>query len=86
MGLTDRLKQLGDKAKDAAAEHKDQINQAVESAGVLADKKTKGKYRDKIFKATQKTEAAVEKLDPDEPESAAGPPPPPGQTPPATGG
>jgi hypothetical protein len=62
MGFSDKLKQLGDKAKDAAAEHKDQISQAVESAAVVADKRTRGKYTDKIHKATQKTEGYVDRL------------------------
>ena len=62
MGFADKLKDLGDKAKLAAAEHKDQISQAVETAGNVADQRTGGKYRDKIFKATQKAEGAVGKL------------------------
>jgi hypothetical protein len=62
MGFADKLKDLGDKAKLAAAEHKDQISQTVETAGNVADRRTGGKYRDKIFKATQKAEAAVGKL------------------------
>jgi hypothetical protein len=66
MGFSDKLKQFGDKAKDAAAEHKDQISQAVESAAVIADKRTRGKYTDKIHKATQKTEAYVGGLAPEE--------------------
>jgi ElaB/YqjD/DUF883 family membrane-anchored ribosome-binding protein len=66
MAFSDKLKQFGDKAKDAAAEHKDQISQAVEKAGTIADKRTRGKYRDKIAKATSKTEAYVERLTPQE--------------------
>jgi len=62
MGFADKLKDLGDKAKLAAAEHKDQISQAVETAGNVADQRTGGKYRDKIFKATQKAEGAVGKI------------------------
>ncbi len=84
MGFSDRLKELGEKAKDAATEHKDQINQAVETAGVVADRKTGGKYRDKIHRATQKTGEYVEKVtgegdvkDEGTGESKAGPPPPP---------
>lgn len=62
MGFADKLKDLGDKAKLAAAEHKDQISQAVETAGTVADQRTRGKYRDKILKATQKAEGAVERF------------------------
>jgi ElaB/YqjD/DUF883 family membrane-anchored ribosome-binding protein len=65
MGLSDKLRQIGDKAKDAAAEHKDQISNAVESAALVADKRTRGKYTDKINKATQKTEAYVDRLAPE---------------------
>jgi hypothetical protein len=79
MGFSDKLKQLGDKAKEAAAERKDQISSAVESAGVVADKRTHGKYTEKIQKATEKTAAYVEKLAPEEeggesPSAAAAPP------------
>ena len=35
MGFSDKLKELGDKAKDVATERKDQINQAVETAGTV---------------------------------------------------
>lgn len=62
MGFADNLKDLGGKAKLAASEHKDQISQAVKTAGNVADQHTGGKYRDKIFKATQKAEKAVGKL------------------------
>ncbi len=62
MGFADKLKDLGDKAKDAAAERKDQINQAVQTAGEVADQRTGGKYRNQISKATQKAEAAVERM------------------------
>jgi hypothetical protein len=80
MGFADKLKDLGDKAKVAAAEHKDQISQAVEGAGTVADRRTGGKYRDKIVKATQKAEGAVEKFAgdaepavPDEPPAPSAP-------------
>jgi hypothetical protein len=73
MGLSDKLKQLGDKAKTSAAEHREQITGAVESAAVIADKRTKGRYTDKIHRATQKTESLVERLGTDDDgEAAAG--------------
>jgi hypothetical protein len=62
MGLSDKLKNLGDKAKESAAEHRGQISNAVETAGALADKRTRGKYTDKIVKAASKTEAAVDRF------------------------
>jgi hypothetical protein len=55
MGVSDRLKELGDKAKNAAADNKDRISGAVESAGAIADQRTHGKYSDKIARATEKT-------------------------------
>jgi hypothetical protein len=69
MGLSDKLKQLGDKAKETAGEHRDQISQAVETAGAVADRRTKGKYTDKIVKATTKTEGMVDRLANEEPSS-----------------
>jgi ElaB/YqjD/DUF883 family membrane-anchored ribosome-binding protein len=69
MGLSDKLKQFGDKAKDAAAEHRDQISSAVESAAVVADKRTKGRYTDKIHRATEKTESQLDRLGPEEAEA-----------------
>lgn len=73
MGFGDKLKQLGDKAKESAAElgdkakesaaeHREQISHAVETAGVVADRRTRGRYTDKIMKAANRTEAAVDKF------------------------
>ena len=62
MAFSDKLKQFGDKAKEAASEHRDQISQAVETAGAVADRRTKGRYTDKIVKATTKTEGMVDRL------------------------
>ena len=78
MGLSDKLKQVGDKAKEAASQHRDQISQAVETAGAVADKRTRGKYTDKIAKATSKTEGMVERLA-GEPEAETPAPSPPSQ-------
>jgi antitoxin protein of toxin-antitoxin system len=75
MAFSDKLKQFSDKARDAAAEHKDQISKAVESAAVVADKRTRGKYTDTIQKATQKTEAVVDRLASDEAETPPAPAP-----------
>jgi MT0933-like antitoxin protein len=62
MGLSDKLKQVTEKAKESAAEHREQITGAVETAGAIADKRTRGRYSDKIAKATSKTEAAVDRI------------------------
>lgn len=71
MGLADKLKAATKKAEGAAAEHKEQIQQAVQKAGDTADKRTGGKYHEQIQKAGDKAGAFVEGLDaPDGPQSA----------------
>lgn len=62
MGLSDKLKQMTEKAKESAVEHREQISSAVETAGTLADQRTRGRYSDKIAKAASKTEAAVDRF------------------------
>jgi hypothetical protein len=77
MGLRDRLTDLRKQAQEAVAEHKDEIQGAMETAGAAVDKKTHGKYTDKIAKYGQKASSAVEKFgdegsteDPDPPPAA----------------
>ena len=65
MGLADRLNQWTKKAKDSAAEHKDQIDQAVEKAAVAADQRTGGKYHEQIAKAQVQAKDYVDHLEPD---------------------
>ena len=80
MAIRDRIKALTKKAENTAAEHKDQINQAVEKAELTADQRTGGKYHDQIANAADKAEAYVEKLQPEEPvgeQPPSTPPPPP---------
>jgi len=75
MGLTDKLKDLTDKAVDTAVEHKDQVQQAVQKAGQLADERTGGRYHDQLAKAGAKAAAFLEDLRPTEarePEPPAG--------------
>lgn len=73
MGLADRLTQLTKKAKDTAAEHKDQLEQAVDKAAAAADQRTGGKYHDQIAKAEAKADSYVQSLKPDtEPPAEAG--------------
>jgi hypothetical protein len=81
MGLSDKLKQFSEKAKESAAEHHEQITNAVETAGVIADKRTRGRYSEKIAKATAKTGAAVDRLagEPGADVSSKATPPPPEQ-------
>lgn len=74
MGISDRLNDLTQKAKDAAAEHHDQILGAVQKAQVAADRQTGGKYQEQIAKAGGKAQEYVGRLKP-EADQAAGPPP-----------
>jgi MT0933-like antitoxin protein len=60
MGLRDKLTDLRQQAQETVAEHKDQIQGAMESAGAAVDRKTHGKYTDKIAKYGQKASDAVE--------------------------
>ncbi len=62
MGLADRFSQLTKRAKDAAAEHKDQVERALQKAAATADQQTGGKYHDKIVNAEAKAEGYVENL------------------------
>jgi len=75
MGLADRLRQLTRKATDTAAEHEDQLDQALRKAGTAANQRTGGKYHDQIAKAESQAEAYVENLKapapPDQPAQAA---------------
>ena len=71
MGIADRLKGLTSKAEDTAAEHKDQIHEAVEKAEAAADQRTGGKYHDQIEKAAAKADTFVDGLT--DPERQAGP-------------
>jgi hypothetical protein len=70
MRLTDRLKNLTKKAEDTAAEHKDQLHEAVQKAETAADQRTGGKYHDKIVKAGDKADAYLDTLK--SPETQAG--------------
>ncbi len=60
MGLRDKLTDLRGQAQEAVAEHKEQIQNAMETAGTTVDRKTHGKYTDKIAKYGQKATDAVE--------------------------
>jgi hypothetical protein len=77
MGISDRLKDLTKRAESTAAEHKDQIKEAVEKAEVTADRRSGGKYHDRIAGAAAKAQSYVDRLEPD----ATDEPPPPAQPP-----
>jgi hypothetical protein len=63
MDISDRLKNLTDKAKDTAVEHKDQIRAAVEKAERSADQQTGGQYHDQIARAGETVKGYLDKLD-----------------------
>jgi ElaB/YqjD/DUF883 family membrane-anchored ribosome-binding protein len=63
MGLTDGLKNLTKKAEDAAVEHKEQIQAAVQKAEAAADERTEGKYHEQIQKAGAKIDTFVTGLE-----------------------
>jgi DNA-binding protein H-NS len=64
--ISDKLKDMREKAEETAAEHKEQIQEAVAKAGAAADEHTGGKYREQIAKAGAKVDAYVEGLRPAE--------------------
>jgi hypothetical protein len=79
MGFRDRFNDLAKQAKDAVAEHQEQIHDAVEHVSVAADEKTHGKYTAKIAKVGEKAGAAVDRLggdggEPEADEQTAGAP------------
>jgi antitoxin protein of toxin-antitoxin system len=62
MGFGDRLKGLREQAQQAVVDNKDKIQGAVQTAGEVANTKTKGKYADKITKVGEKVSGSVEKI------------------------
>ncbi len=64
MGFLDKLKETANMAKEKATEavdqHGPQIKDGIGKAGGYLDKKTKGKYSDKIATGTQKAGEAVD--------------------------
>ena len=78
MGFLDKLKGTANMAKEKAAEaidqHGPQIKDGIGKAGDLVDKKTKGKYSDKIAKGTSKANEALDKQSKSSPDETATPP------------
>jgi hypothetical protein len=72
MGLGDKFKTLTKQAQDSVAEHKDQLQGAVEAVSVAADRKTKGRHTDKIARMGQKASDALDRLGDDEAAAEAG--------------
>jgi hypothetical protein len=63
MGLGDKFKNLAKQAQDSVAEHKEQLQGAVETVSVAADRKTKGRHTDKIARMGRKANDALDRLD-----------------------
>jgi hypothetical protein len=59
----DVAKDLTGKAKATAVDNADKLDGAVDKAAGFIDKKTKGKYSDKVGKATSAAHRAVDKLE-----------------------
>ncbi|WP_408015837.1 antitoxin [Rhodococcus chondri] len=55
----DQVKGLVDKGKELAAEHPDQVNQAIDKVGDVADQKTGGKFSDKVDTAQDAAKNAL---------------------------
>ncbi|MFC8344225.1 antitoxin [Streptomyces sp. NPDC057280] len=66
MGLLDNLKAklspAKDKVSDLALQHGDKIQHGLDKAAQAVDKKTKGKYSDKIHTGTGKAKDAMDRL------------------------
>jgi uncharacterized protein YjbJ (UPF0337 family) len=60
MGRMDILKSLVTKGKQAAVEHRDQVESAIDKVGDAVDKQTKGKYADKVGKAKDAAKKAID--------------------------
>ncbi|MCW2516339.1 MAG: hypothetical protein JWR11_5381 [Mycobacterium sp.] len=71
-----------DKVKDLASKNADKVDQAIEKAGDLVDKKTQGKYAGHVDKVQEAAKKAVENnAAPQQPPPAAPPAPPAGPPP-----
>ena len=60
MGFLDKLK---GKATEVVDKHGEQIAEGLDKAAGVVDKKTKGKYHDKLATGTEKAKDALDKLD-----------------------
>ena len=78
MGFYDKVKvqagDLLDKAVDTAAKNSDKITEGLDKAGDYVDKRTKGKYTDKIATGKVKAKQGLEKLESKNAAKPASPP------------
>jgi DNA-binding protein H-NS len=90
MALSDKIKRLTKKAEVSAAEHGEQLHQAVTKAEAAADQRTGGQYHQQIQQAGAKADELIERVkqrqsgDEAQPPGAAGQDTP-EQTPPRAG-
>ncbi len=61
MGLFDEVKDMAAAAEKAAAEHPDQVKQALGKLTDVIDEQTGGSHHDQIAKASQKAEEYIDK-------------------------
>jgi hypothetical protein len=62
MALADRLKRLVKQGEGVIASNKDTAHQVVDKVAAEADKRTRGKYSNKIRKAERKAGEAVDRM------------------------
>jgi hypothetical protein len=75
VGLGDKFKDLTKQAKEAVAERREEIHEAVEVASVAADRKTRGKHSARIAKFGQKAGDAIDRIAGEKEDTSAGTPP-----------
>ncbi len=56
------MEQAKDKAADLAVQHGDKVDRAVDKAGDVVDRRTKGKYAGQVDKAQSAAKGAADKL------------------------
>lgn len=88
MGLLDNLKAKLSPAKDKvsglAQQHGDKVQHGLDKAAKVVDKKTKGKYSDKIQTGTGKAKNAMDRLAHKDDGTGGGTTTPPSSPPPAS--
>lgn len=84
MGFLDQMKAklapAKDKVQDLAHQHEGRIDQGLDKAARMVDRRTKGKYSDRIQSGTGKAKDAFGRLAHKEEGGTPPPPPPPGST------
>ncbi|WP_432196882.1 antitoxin [Streptomyces sp. bgisy027] len=88
MGLMDNLKAklapAKDKVTDFAHRHEEQVHHGLDRAAQAVDKRTKGKYSEKIHTGTGKAKGAMDRITHKSDHPASGGSTPPSDSPPPT--